>query len=138
MTEESRNVETLRRAYADWHESKGDYRVWFDILADHVSWGSIGDGKPGMDFARPRASKEEVVRYFEGLAEDWSMEFYHINEYVAQGGRVVAIGECSWTNRKTGKTAHVAKVDVWQFEDGRAIQFMEYFDTHAATSAAQE
>ena len=139
MTEqEEANVAILRDAYAAWHETKGDANVWLGILADNVAWGSLADGKPGMEFTRPRASKEEVVGYFEGLAKDWSMEFYHINEYVAQDGRIVALGEMSWTHRRTGKTVTMPKVDVWLFENGKATQFMEHFDTHMAISACEE
>ncbi len=138
MTEEEANVARLRDAYAAWHDTKGDANVWYDILADEIAWGSLADGRPGLDFTRPRASKKEVVGYFEGLAQDWSMEFYFINEYVAQGGRVVALGEMSWTNRKTGKTITIPKVDVWMFQDGKATQFMEHYDTHIAISACEE
>ena len=139
MTEqEEANVAILRDAYAAWHETKGDANVLLGILADNVAWGSLADGKPGMEFTRPRASKEEVVGYFEGLAKDWSMEFYHINEYVAQDGRVVALGEMSWTHRRTGKTVTMPKVDVWLFENGKATQFMEHFDTYMAISACEE
>ena len=137
MTQEDANVAILRRTYAAWAETKGDAKVWLDILADHVAWGSLADGAPGLDFTRPRASKQEVVGYFEGLAKDWSMEFYHVNEYVAQGGRVVALGECSWTNRRSGKTATMPKVDIWQFEDGKVTQFMEFYDTQKAIAASQ-
>ncbi len=138
MTQEENNVAALRDAYAAWQETKGDSSVWLDILADHVDWGSLADGRPGMEFTKPRASKQEVVGYFEGLANDWSMEFYHINEYVAQGGRVVALGECSWTHKRTGKTATIAKVDVWLFENGKVTQFMEHNDTYTAMMAAQD
>lgn len=41
-----------------------------DILADEIAWGSVAAGRPGMEFTRPRASKEEVVSYFEELAHD--------------------------------------------------------------------
>ncbi|MCP5080691.1 MAG: nuclear transport factor 2 family protein [Alphaproteobacteria bacterium] len=138
MTPEEKNVAILRDAYSKWAETKGDANVWMSLLADHVAWGSLADGRPGMEFTQPRASKEEVIGYFDGLAEDWSMEFYHINEYVAQGGRVVALGECSWTNRRTGNTATIPKVDVWMFEDGKVTQFMEHYDTHTVLNAAQE
>jgi len=139
MTEqEEANVAILRDAYAAWHETKGDANVWLGILADNVAWGSLADGKPGMEFTSPRASKEEVVGYFEGLAKDWCMEFYHINEYVAQGGRVVALGEMSWTHKRTGKKVTMPKVDVWLFENGKATQFMEHFDTHMAISACED
>ncbi|MEX3011535.1 nuclear transport factor 2 family protein [Hoeflea sp. TYP-13] len=138
MTEEESNVAILRHAYSAWHETKGDANVWYDILADHIDWGSAADGRPGMEFTKPRASKQEVIGYFEGLANDWSMEFYHINEYVAQGSRVVTIGECSWTHRRNGNTVTIPKVDIWLFEDGKATQFMEYYDTYTVLMASQE
>ena len=138
MADEKRNVEILKAAYSAWHKSKGEANVWLDILADHVDWGSLANGQPGLEFSRPRASKKDVVGYFAELAKDWSMEFYHVNEYVAQGNRVVAIGECSWTHRRTGKTATIPKVDIWLFEEGKVTQFMEYYDTHAAIMAASD
>ncbi len=137
MTQEDANVAALRDAYVAWQETRGDANVWYGILADEIAWGSLADGRPGMEFTKPRASKHEVVGYFEGLAEDWSMEFYHINEYVAQDGRVVALGECSWTNRKTGKTVTIPKVDVWMFKDGKATQFMEFYDTQTVLEACE-
>ena len=91
-----------------------------------------------MEFTKPRASKKEVMGYFEGLAKDWSMNSFVINEYVAQDGRVVALGEMSWTHRRTKKTITIPKVDVWLFEDGRATQFMEHFDTYEAIRACEE
>ncbi|MCP4317287.1 MAG: nuclear transport factor 2 family protein [Hyphomicrobiales bacterium] len=91
-----------------------------------------------MEFTKPRASKQDVIGYFEGLANDWSMDFYHINEHVAQGGRVVAIGECSWTHLRNGNTVTIPKVDIWQFEDGKATQLMEHYDTHTVLLASQE
>ncbi|MCR9138055.1 MAG: nuclear transport factor 2 family protein [Alphaproteobacteria bacterium] len=138
MTEEERNVALLKDAYTAWYETRGDAAVWLDILADEIAWGSLADGRPGMEFTRPRATRDEVMGYFEGLARDWSMEFYHVNEFVAQGHRVVALGECSWTYRRTGKTVTLPKVDVWLVENGKATQFMEHFDTHAALRATQE
>ena len=138
MTEENNNVEILREAYAAWYETRGDADIWMDILADQVKWGSLADGKPGMEFTKSRASRQEVVEYFKGLLNDWTMEFYHINEYVAQGARVVALGECSWTNKNTGKTATLSKVDVFRFEDGKIVEFMEHFDTHTAMMASQD
>lgn len=138
MTEEESNVALLQATYAAWHRTGGDATVWLDILADEIAWGSLADGRPGMEFTRPRATRDEVMGYFEGLAKDWAMEFYHVNEFVAQGGRVVALGECSWTYRRTGKTVTLPKVDVWLLENGKVIQFMEHYDTHTALQATQD
>lgn len=138
MTQEDDNVAILREGYAAWYKTRGDASVWIDILADHVNWGSLADGKPGMEFGKQRASKQEVVGYFKELMNDWSMEFYHVNEFVAQGSRVVALGECSWTNKRTKKTVTMPKVDVWKFENGKVVEFMEHFDTHTAIMASQD
>jgi ketosteroid isomerase-like protein len=135
---EEQNVAILKKAYNDWQETKGDGRVWHDILDDNIDFGSLADGKPGMEFTRPRASKTEVLDYFEGLAADWTMEYYIVNEYVAQGNRVVALGECSWTNKRNGKTISTPKVDVWLFENNKAVQFMEHYDTYATIMASQD
>lgn len=137
MTQEDTNVAILRGGYDAWHNSKGDASVWLDILADHVAWGSLADGRPGMEFTKPRASRQEVVGYFEGLANDWSMESYIVNEFVAQGARVVALCECSWTHRRTGKTVTIPKVDVFLMEDGKITQFMEHYDTHTVIAACE-
>ena len=137
MSEQDTNVAIVRGAYEAWHESKGDASIWIDLLADEVSWGSLADGRPGMEFTKPRASRNEVIGYFEGLAKDWSMNAYHVNEFVAQGQRVVALCECSWTHRGTGKTVTIPKVDVLLLEQGKITQFMEFYDTHAVLAACE-
>ena len=65
------------------------------------------------------------------------MNFYQINEYVAQGGRVVALGEVSFTHKRTGKTATIPKVDVFMLDNGKITQFMEHFDTKTLLEACE-
>lgn len=132
MLEEAENVAILKKAYEQWHTTKGDPNIWLDILDDEVDFGSIANGMKGLEFTKPRASKKEVMGYFDELFTDWEMESFKIQEYVAQGGRVVALGNCAWTHKRTGKTIQTPKVDVWLFENGKAVQFMEHFDTYAA------
>lgn len=138
MTVEETNVAILTKAYTGWHETKGDPSVWDDVLGNVIAFGSLADGRPGMEFTKPRASKAEVREYLQELVNDWSMESFHMNEYVAQGERVVALGEMSWTHRRTNKTITIPKVDVWLFENGKAVQFMEHFDTYTALMACQD
>ena len=61
---------------------------------------------------------------------------YVVDEYIAQGERVVAVGSTSWTNKKTGKTASTPKVDIWRMRNGKAVEFMEYYDTANLIAAA--
>ena len=65
------------------------------------------------------------------------MNYHHMNDFIADGDRVAVIGHCSWTNKRTGKVAESAKVDIWRFRDGKAVEFHEFFDTAAVAAAAQ-
>ena len=50
---------------------------------------------------------------------------------------VVAIGECSFTNRHTGKTVTTPKVDVSQFLHGKIVEVSEFYDTAQTIAAAR-
>ena len=138
MATEDRNVATLREAYGRWAESKGkDLDGWTAILDEAVALRSIGQGAAGIEFTSARRGRSDVLDYLEQLTRDWEMLSYRVDEYVAQGDRVVALGRCAWRNKRTGKVADTRKVDIWRFEDGWAVEFEELFDTAAAMAAAQ-
>lgn len=130
------NVEALKRAYAGWHNTRGDARVWLDLLDDAIIMGSIGNGARGLDFSRTRVSREDALNYFADLARDWSMVHYRMDEFICDGDRVVALGECCWKHRRTGKVVTTPKADVWRFADGKAVDFYEYYDTLQAVNAS--
>ncbi len=104
MSNEVANVEILKEAYRQWHETKGNsVDRFFAFLDDDISFGSIPRGAAPLEFARQYNGKTELRDYFDALRKDWEMIHYRIDEYVAQGDAVVARGSCSWTNRKTGR-----------------------------------
>jgi len=39
------------------------------------------------------------------------------------------VGRCAWRNRTTGRIVDTPKVDVWRFENGKAVSFLEMFDS---------
>jgi ketosteroid isomerase-like protein len=60
---------------------------------------------------------------------------FKTDHFVAQGDRVVMLGSCSWRAKRTGKVVSTPKADSWRFENGKAVEYYEYFDTaqvHAA------
>ena len=132
------NVQLLKEAYRQWNDSRGasvDY--WFDkVIGPQIKFDSIPRGAEPVPFAKRYDDRTALRGYFDGLLADWSMQYYTMNEYVAQGDTVVALGECAWTNKKTKKVAKTPKVDFWRFKDGKAIEFYEYFDTACVAAAA--
>jgi len=91
MTQEEKHVELLKAAYQKWHDSKaGSIDYWLGLMTDDIKFRSLGAGAAEIEFTRTSTCKEEVKRYFAGLTSDWEMIHYLIDEYIAQGERVVA------------------------------------------------
>jgi len=44
-------------------------------------------------------------------------------------------GRCAWKYRKTGKVVWTQKADSWRFENGKAVEFYEFYDTAQVLSA---
>jgi len=136
-SEEQRNIAILKDTYVAWDACKGaDASVWTKLVAPAFMMHSLAEGREHMEFTAKICCPADFDRYFEGLARDWSMNFYRIDRYVAQGNMVVALGECSFTNRHTGKTVTTPKVDVFQFLHGKIVEVSELYDTAQIIAAA--
>ncbi len=138
MSTESENVGILRDAYDTWANSKAaNIDCWVSIVADDARLTSLADGARSLRFTSARSGRSEIIDYLKGLTADWEMIFYRIDEYVAQGERVVAIGATSWRNKRTGKIVVTPKVDLWRMRVGKVVQFSEFYDTARLFAAAE-
>jgi ketosteroid isomerase-like protein len=131
------NVATLKDAYRLWHDTKaGSVEHWLNLMTDDVQFRSLAAGAVAMQFTRPSGCKDEVKQYFAGLTTEWEMIYYRVDEYIAQGDRVVALGQVSFKHKKTGKILVTAKADFHKFRDGKICDFFEFYDTAGALTAA--
>ena len=127
-----RPAERLEQAYATWSANKGSSADhWFDLLADQIEMRSVLDPEMPDDLAAHRVSKAAAIEYFQTLGRDWEMLEYQADRFVDGGDDVVMVGRCAWRNRATGKIVDTPKVDIWRFEDGKAVTFLEMFDSLA-------
>jgi hypothetical protein len=137
MNQEDANVELLREAYLKWHETRGgSANHWLERMADNIRFQSLAGGAPRMEFTRTSTSKSDVRGYFSQLTSQWEMIYFTVDEFIAQGDRVVALIRCSFRNRETGKVLETAKADVHRFRSGKICEFFEYYDTAGAIAAA--
>lgn len=97
-----------------------------NLLADDVRIESLADGAVGMEFTRLCDCKNDVLRYFEELSADWGMIYYKVDNYVSEEDRFVAIGDCCWRFRKSGKEVEMPKVDIVTFRDSKIIKFSSF------------
>ena len=137
MNSEADNVATLKDAYQRWHDSKaGSVDHWLNLMTDDVKFRSLAAGASEMQFTRDSSNKDEVKRYFAGLTSEWEMISYRVDEDIAQGDRIVALGQVSFKHKKTGKLLVTPKADFHKFRDGKVCEFFEFYDTARAIATA--
>lgn len=140
MTDLAGSLRKVKKLYQMWGDSRGSAdaaEAWLDLMADDVEVFSLGAGAPGIEFTRGGRGRAVAERYLSDLRENWEMVEYEIDEYVAEGDRIVSIGRCAFRNRHTRKVARTPKVDVYRFRDGRVVEFREYYDTAGLLEAAR-
>ena len=135
---EKENVALLKEAYEYWNENQEKaFQNWMDMLAEDVQFRSLADGHAGIEFTQTCHCKNDVLEYFQGLAREWAMIHYTIDEYIAEGDRVVAIGNCHWKNLNTGKDVETPKVDILTIKDSKIVDFFELYDTQRTIAATE-
>ena len=123
-------IDQVTEAYRTWRESRGsNVDEVIEMMADEVEMRSVLD--PGLpdDLAADRKTRDEARQYFEVLTRDWEMIDYPQEKIVADEDTVVWIGRCHWRHKPTGREINSPKVDIWTFRDGKAVKFMEMFDS---------
>jgi uncharacterized protein len=120
----------LRQGYALWTESGGTRSdQWIELLSDAIEMRSVLSPDLPDDLAAHRRSLSGALEYFQTVARDWEMLDFTVERFVDGGDDVVMVGRCAWRNRTTGRIVDTPKVDVWRFEDGKAVSFLEMFDS---------
>jgi ketosteroid isomerase-like protein len=137
MSQDETHVSLLEEAYKKWHETRGaSVDHWLALMSDDIQFCSLAGGASGMEFTRASTCKDDVKNYFAELTNQWQMNYYTIREYIAQGDRVVALGECSFRHKKTGKILNTPKADFHKFRAGKICEFFEFYDTAQAIASA--
>ena len=140
MTDLAGSLRKVKKLYQLWSDTRGSAdaaQAWLELLADDVEVFSLGGGAPGIEFTRGGRGKVVAERYLADLTEGWEMLDYRVDEFVAEGDRIVSLGSCAFRNRRTRKVARTPKVDVYRFQDGRVVEFREYYDTAGLLEAAR-
>lgn len=136
----ARNLESVQRAYARWSETKGQSAADFlDMMADSVEMRSVLSPQLPDDLAADRKTRGEAEEYFAIIARDWEMLDFDVDRFISDSDDIVMVGRCRWRNRATGNEIDSPKVDIWHFNGGKVVKFLEMFDSLAfvrATGAA--
>ena len=128
---EQRNTETARRAYELF--KAGDIESLLDLYTDDVAWET--PKVENMPQTGKRKGKQEMLEFLSLVGQDENLHF-EPREFVAQGDKVVVLGDYRWRIKSTGKEYESDWVHVCTFnDDGKITSFKEYLDTAAARDA---
>ena len=126
----------LAAAYQAWHASRGRApEAFFALYDDAIELHSILEASL-MDAMRgPFVGKGAALAYFTAIAEAWEMIAASADAFVAQGDKIVVIGRATWRNLRTLRVVDGPKIDVWTVRDGRAVHYLEMFDSYGTARA---
>lgn len=127
------NVALIRGAYEAFAE--GDVPAVLEIMDPEIRW-TEAEGFPyAGTYVGPDAVLENV---FELLGSEWDDYTAAPTEYVADGEKVIALGEYSGTYLETGEYFEAPFAHVWTIEDGRATRFIQITDTELVQRAVSQ
>lgn len=128
----------LAAAYDAWGASAGTTPApFFELMDEAIEFHSLLErAMPDDPLSGPFNGKAAVIGYWTAIAESWQLVSSKTVSIVGEGDRVVWIGRVRWRHRRTLRELVTPKVDIWTVWEGRAIRYLEMFDTASYAQAA--
>ena len=114
------NAQLLRGAYDAF--GRGDIPAVLAIFHEDIAWHAPDVLPQGMTVS----GRDQVAGFFEKLGSTWQDFGVEIDDLVASGDRVFAVGRAGGT--LDGKQAGYGFVHAWTVRDGACVRFDEYVD----------
>lgn len=116
----NQNIDLLRGTYEAF--GRGDIPAVMAVLDENIVW----NAPAVLPHAMPVAGRDDVGPFFQKLATTWENFNLELDDLVASGDRVCAIGRAGGT--LDGKQASYGFVHAWTVHDGICVRFDEYVD----------
>jgi ketosteroid isomerase-like protein len=121
------NVALLKEAYANF--AQGNIEGVLAMFDPAIEWNEC----KGMPFitgdGRFVGGPAVVTNIFAKIPEHFDGFSVEAQELFGSGDRVVMVGAYTGTNKATGKQFRAAAVHIWNFRNGKAVQFIQVVDT---------
>lgn len=128
------NREIVQKGYECF--GNGDIPGLLALFSDQIAW-SVPEIE-NAPFAGSRKGIDSVTEFFTQLAAAEDITRFEPLEFIAEGDKVVVLGESAATVRATGKSYETDWVHIFHVHDGKIQEFKEFFDNAAATRAFQK
>ena len=128
---EPENTATVHQAYDNF--KTGNIQALLDQMSDDVTW-QLPEIE-GVALAGKRTGRAGVGEFFATVARDQEVLEFEPREFIAQGDKVVSLGNYKWRVKDTGREFKSDFVHIFTIRDGKVVGFREHLDTAAAAAA---
>ena len=128
---EQDNAAIVQQAYDNF--KSGNIEGLLDLLSDDVTW-----QLPEMEnvpFGGRRTGRAAVGEFFALVGANQDSLRFDPRETVAQGDKVVSLGQYEWRVKATSREFSGDFAHVFTIRDGQVVAFHEYTDTAACANA---
>lgn len=122
---EQDNTAAAKQAYQNF--MTGNIAALLDSFAEDINW-ELPEVE-NVPFARTYKGRAGVADFFKQLGENQDPVAFNQREFIAQGDKVVVLGDYVWKVKKNGREFRGDYAHVFTFKDGKAVAFKEYMDT---------
>ena len=128
---EQENTKIAEQLYETFNS--GDVEGFLNTFSEDASWNS-----PDMEnvpLETTFTGRDNIGEFLTKIDEYEEFLKIEPKEFIAQGNRVVVLGELHVRSKLTDKEYNSGFVHIIEVKDGKAISFLEYFDNAAAGRA---
>ena len=128
---EQENTKVAEQLYESFNS--GDVEGFLNTFSEDASWNS-----PDMEnvpLETTFTGRDKIGEFLTKIDEFEEFLKIEPKEFIAQGNRVVVLGELHVRSKLTNKEYNSGFVHIIEVKNGKAISFLEYFDNAAAGRA---
>ena len=126
-------TQIVQQIYADF--GQGNIPAIIARLADEFVW--IQPSAPDIPWAGVSTSKDQVMAFFQKLAESVDIEQFEPRQFVSEGDMVVAIGWWKGKSRNKGEPFESDWIMTWTFAGDKVKHYQAAYDTNHVAKALQ-
>jgi ketosteroid isomerase-like protein len=128
---QDRNLQVVRQMFQAFHD--GDVPGILAQVDDSVEWWVSGPAE--VPYAGLRRGPDQVSEFFHLLSQVVEFERFQVDELIAGGESVMALGTSREHVKATGRAADNVWAMVFTLQDGKVRRFRSYEDTLAVAAA---
>jgi ketosteroid isomerase-like protein len=112
---------------------RGDVEAMLALMSQDFEWGSRYPA--GVPIGGVWKGRDGVLSLLKTLSETEDVLAFTVQEFIAQGDKVVVLGAEEVRAKPTGRTYHNDWVHVWTVQNGQLARLQTYNDTAVVVAA---